>query len=91
MNNTLSRAIAHYGVENQTIQAIQEMSELTKELTKSLLGRQDVTHIIEEIADVEIMVEQLKMMYDGSEGKRVAIVKKAKLDRLESRIKGVKE
>lgn len=43
--------------------AIEEMSELTKELVKHRRGRKNLLNIAEEIADVEIMMEQLKMIF----------------------------
>lgn len=43
--------------------AIEEMSELTKELIKHRRGQKNIPHIAEEIAHVEIMMEQLKMIF----------------------------
>lgn len=52
-------AMRQYGMESQIVVAIEEMSELQKELCKRLRGDFDEGNIIEEIADVEIMLEQL--------------------------------
>jgi len=41
----------------------EEMSELTKELTKFFRGKKDIDKIAEEIADVKIMLEQLEIMF----------------------------
>ena len=82
INPILRKAIAVYGVENQTIKAIEEMSELTKELAKALLGKADNDHIREEIADVEIMLEQLKDIYDTHEGKNIEVFRNEKITRL---------
>ena len=57
-----TRAIRLFGDESQKIMAIEEMSELIKELTKELRHRGDVAHIAEEVADVEITLAQLKMI-----------------------------
>lgn len=84
-NPILSKAIAHFGAENQTIKAIEEMSELTKELAKALIGKADNDHIREEIADVEIMIEQLREMYGL--GNEIDVIKKAKIDRLAEMMK----
>ena len=46
--------------------AIEEMSELTKELIKHRRGQRNIHAIAEEIADVEIMLEQLKMIFQCS-------------------------
>ena len=55
----------------QTDVAIEEMSELTKAIIKyrrktfdNKARTLDMEHIAEEIADVEIMMEQLKIIYN---------------------------
>ena len=55
-------AIQTFGKNAQIVVAIEEMAELTKALTKKLRGSQNLNSIIEEIADVEIMLDQLKLM-----------------------------
>ena len=62
--NVLTRAIETYGKDMQTIVAIEEMAELQKELTKALRGRPNIENIIEEMADVYIMLVQIRLMYD---------------------------
>lgn len=52
----------HYGLEPQKLKAIEEMAELTKALLKD-----DKENIIEEIADVKIMVAQLEHLYDAKD------------------------
>lgn len=59
-----NEAIDFFGVESQKIMVIEEMSELTKELCKELRNRGDIPHIAEELADVEITLAQLKMIYN---------------------------
>ena len=78
-------AIAHYGIDNQLNVAVEEMSELTKEIIKSKRGYDNRDHILEELADVSIMLEQLMVIYNLSI-KEVIDVRKAKLKRLERRI-----
>ena len=75
-----NRTVAFFGDESQKIMAIEEMSELIKELTKELRQRGDIKHIAEEIADVEIMLSQLKIIYDVHE--RVASMREYKLNRI---------
>lgn len=56
-----------WGSSAQILLAIEEMSELTQVLSKHLNGRLDHTHhqqILDEIADVQIMVEQLAYQID---------------------------
>ena len=57
------QAIAQYGVEPQRKMAIEEMAELTNALMKFDRGRNTVDDIIEEIADVTIMMRQLAIIY----------------------------
>lgn len=49
----------HYGRESQVLIAIEEMSELTKELCKYFRRYDRKKEIIEEVADAQIMLEQL--------------------------------
>jgi len=61
---TLKQAINYFGSINQKIKAIEEFSELTKELCKGMtkVGKPN-NELIDEIADCEIMLEQMKMIY----------------------------
>lgn len=60
--------INKFGKKEQIIVAIEELSELQKELCKYLryFGKIDINHISEEMADVEIMLEQLKVIFNNS-------------------------
>lgn len=78
------RAVDVYGKEHQLIICMEEMAELTKELTKNLRGRRNLQDISEEVADVEIMLEQVKVIFDLKE--EVSEAKEAKLLRLQKRI-----
>ena len=80
----LTQAITTYGQQLQIIVAIEEMSELTKELCKAQRGAQNRTHIAEEIADVEIMLEQLKLIYNVTPA--VNDLRQYKLNRLNKRL-----
>ena len=57
-------AIDTYGAVMQITVAFEEMSEVQKELCKHLRGRGSHENIAEEIADVEIMLEQMKMLFN---------------------------
>jgi NTP pyrophosphatase (non-canonical NTP hydrolase) len=57
-------AIDFFGNTSQKIMVIEEMSELTKELCKELRERGNVENIADELADVEITLAQLKMIYN---------------------------
>ncbi len=57
------RALEHYGPELQTTVLVEEMAELQKELCKYRRGRANYDHIAEEIADVSIMLDQMKLLF----------------------------
>ena len=83
-----TEAVNYYGEEKQLVKAIEEMSELTKELCKvSCDGLPDhMAGITEEIADVEIMLEQLKIICCNHA--EVDDMRNQKLQRLQRRING---
>lgn len=69
----------------QMIVAIEELSELQKELTKALRNKIDRVAILEEYVDVTIMLEQIKILYELND-KDINLMKKMKLDRLRERL-----
>lgn len=73
-----------YGQEHQCMIAIEEMAELTKELVKFERGFFNHNEIAEEIADVEIMLEQVKRIYGISDC--VEQWKDEKLNRTQARL-----
>ena len=62
--NELDRIIKYFGKNKQCIVALEELSELQKEICKHLRGYDNRHAVAEEIADVEIMLEQLKIIFD---------------------------
>lgn len=83
--NTYERALKTWGKEPQMLQVIEEMSELTKEILKNVNRKKDnIAELIEETADVEIMLEQLKCCYGIA--KQVAEYKENKLLKIEERL-----
>lgn len=77
-------AIDTYGEVMQINVAFEEMSELQKELCKHLRGSGSQENIAEEIADVEIMMEQMKMIFNCETA--VLQVREKKVKRLKERI-----
>ena len=73
------KLIEKFGAKNQIIVAIEELSELQKELCKYLRYKTNIRNISEEIADVEIMLEQLKLIFENETP--VSIEKEYKLAR----------
>lgn len=82
----LKKAISTYGKESQLDMCIEEMSELTKEICKHKRGAYNNEEIIEEIADVYIMLEQMKMIFGISE-QQINEQIDFKVARLEGRLK----
>lgn len=82
--NIYEQALAHYGGEMQTIVCVEEMSELTKELCKYLRGRDNAAAIAEEIADVEIVLAQMKLLHNCAG--QVRAYRTRKLERLAQRM-----
>lgn len=89
--NVYKEAIKKWGHHLQIIMVIEECAELQKQCTKILrLGDKpphprQLEFLAEEIADVEIMIEQLKVMF-FDQNKIVDDFKDQKLKRLELRI-----
>lgn len=83
-----TEAVEKYGQTLQLVVAIEEMAELTKELCKSIRTSIEnrIAGVTEETADVEIMLEQLKIIY----GNRAEVddMRDQKLQRLQRRING---
>lgn len=77
-------AIEKYGANHQETKAIEEMSELIKEICKNKDGEDNVEQIAEEIADVQIMLEQMKILFDCENA--VCFWTDEKLQRLQKRI-----
>ena len=77
-------ALAIYGPGLQTLVAIEEMSELQKELVKHERGADNVPHIAEEIADVQIMLDQMTLLFDCADA--VQNLHSAKVARLAKRL-----
>jgi DNA-binding protein H-NS len=79
----LQHAITTYGIDAQTDMVIEEMSELTKALLKHRRKetQQHIKDIREEMADVQIMLDQMRIIYgDTSENELY------KLERLAERL-----
>lgn len=85
MSAILEIAIKTFGEAMQIDVAIEECAELIKELCKiKRKGGGYIPTVAEEIADVEIMIEQLKLIFNCP--LEVEIFKEKKLKRLAERI-----
>ena len=81
----LEKAIEVYGADLQKQVAIEEMAELTKEICKDFRGKGNREHIIEEMADVCVMIDQLMIIYDIETNELLDEID-IKITRLEERI-----
>ena len=82
------KALKTWGTPAQIMMALEEMSELTKELCKHFRGRPNGAEIIDEVADVTIMMEQLRLILGINEA--VCEQMDVKMLRLKKRL-GMKE
>ena len=89
MREIVEAAVNKYGYRNQVLKAIEELAELQRALARysaNWMGNEEADDVHEEIADVEIMLNQLRLMFDPNE---IDDWKDSKLERL-ARMVGVK-
>ena len=85
------KIIEYYGENHQRFKAAEELSELQTLILQDANknGKVPINRIIEEIADVYIMLSQLKIIY-GIDGRDIEPFIDWKLDRTLKRIEGEK-
>lgn len=83
----IEKIALHYGFDSQSRQTIEEMAELTVALSKMhrKYSKENLDNIIEELADVQIMIEQ--MMFLTSSKNEVEQIMEQKIKRQLARIK----
>ena len=79
-----NKAITKWGKNAQIIVAIEECGELIQALTKFLRDPVELDNVNEEIADVGIMLDQLKLMFCNTI--EVETYRDLKIQRLESNV-----
>ena len=82
-------ALSTFGPNMQLIVALEEMSELQKEITKALRGNLHPMHLAEEVADATIMLEQLRQIFNINE--EVCDMMDQKIARLALRVEDAKK
>lgn len=86
----MNKAIDTYGETNQTYMLMEECAELIQAISKYNRNCENSKNVIEEIADVEIMIEQVKMILERNGynycREEIEQTKRWKLDRLERRL-----
>ena len=84
----LDRAITAYGAPAQMDMAVEEMAELTKAICKvkrvscAAEAKAVLENVVEEMADVQIMLDQLRIIF----GRSTAEAEECKLERLKKRL-----
>lgn len=85
MNEDLKKIANHYGLRRQLWQTVEETAELTQVICKT--GRYDMDtvrdHLVEEVADVSIMIDQLVYLLGDS---MIAKIREEKIKRQLERI-----
>ena len=89
-DTVIDKAIAKNGIPMQSVVAMEEMAELQKELSKAIrsmftTGNYDTSGMLEEVADVRIMLKQIMAMYNLDE-KAVQAIMHTKMLRLDGRL-----
>lgn len=79
--NLLILTISKYGMEKQKIKTSEEAAELIQAILKDVLG--EPHNVEEEIADLEIMLAQMRLIYNQD---TINGYIEAKLERLKRRI-----
>lgn len=85
--NIFKKAIETYGKDMQLTVAIEEFSELIKEICKSKRGSENRGSILEEMADCYIMLGQVRIIFCISQ-EEINLEVNQKLDRLAGRLFG---
>ena len=83
-SNLYKTLIAKYGILQMVI-AIEELSELQKELCKALRDNTNIDNLVEEMADVYIMLQQMKLFF-GINQRQINKIKNEKLERTKNRL-----
>lgn len=84
MKKTITEIINKLGETNQLIIAMEECSELIKEVSKYIRTKDNKEHLTEELADVCIMIEQIRLIVGINELELYEMMQK-KLKRTEER------
>lgn len=93
MKRKLNKIIKHFGKINQIAKAKEELQELRREivLDMEMVTRKEfpynVSAIIDKIADVEIMLQQLRIIFSLSENE----IKKRKKYKIARTLRRIKE
>ena len=62
----IEKIVKHYGSEHQIVVAMEECGELIQSLSKYLRGEGSTDNIAEEMADVQLVLEELRFIFSIS-------------------------
>lgn len=82
---TCKDALLAFGAERQIKKCVEELNELSVALLHNEGGKDTVDHVAEEIADVEIMLQQMILLLDCQD--RVDKYRTKKLESLALKVK----
>ena len=81
-----TNALIRFGKANQLIVALEELSEVQKEICKVMRGQTSLDHLAEEIADATIMLEQVREIFSIND--LVCEAMDEKIIRLDRKLRG---
>ena len=84
----LREAIEHWGIPSQIMMLFEEMGELQTALTHYLRDRIEAPSVEDEIADVQVMLNQMKIIFDEE---NIDLIYEEKLKRLHNMIEHEKQ
>lgn len=93
MENKIKHIADHFGQTNQRCKLIEELGELSREISKDIAADCSTSyHTLEEIADVLILIDQIIYLAEKN-GNNIAremldMIKEKKINRTLDRIKG---
>lgn len=72
-------ALEHYGVHSQIVKCMEECGELIQALARKMCGEENIENVVEELADVEIMLMQMRAVFGRQDAHRMMAQKLARL------------
>lgn len=86
----LKKNIELNGVETERVIIMEELSELIQEVSKHYRDKGNIMHLLEEMADVYICLEELKLM-TGIDNHDIEAAMSVKLNRLRKRYSEIED
>lgn len=90
INELLRKNISRNGTNKELVIIMEELAELSQQVSKVFRDQHDPMHLLEEVADVYICLEEL-MMIAGIDYDALSAAVAVKLNRIEKRCSGVED